>query len=98
MLKEIQGRTTDFVVAADGTRMHGLALIYVLRDLPGIARFRIAQESLDLTRVKVVPGSGYSDEVRDSIVRGMRARLGRSVRIEVETVSDIAPEGSGKFR
>jgi phenylacetate-CoA ligase len=32
MLKEIQGRSTDFVVAADGTVMHGLALIYVLRD------------------------------------------------------------------
>ena len=38
LLKEIQGRTTDFVVAADGTLMHGLALIYVIRDLPGCKR------------------------------------------------------------
>ena len=28
VLKEVQGRTTDFVVARDGTVMHGLALIY----------------------------------------------------------------------
>src|SRR5690606_8217901 len=30
LLKEIQGRSTDFVVAADGTVMHGLALVYVV--------------------------------------------------------------------
>ena len=35
LLREIQGRSTDFVVAADGTLMHGLALIYVIRDLAG---------------------------------------------------------------
>ena len=38
--KEIQGRTTDFVVAADGTVMHGLALVYPIRELPGIEAFR----------------------------------------------------------
>ena len=45
MLEQIQGRTTDFVVAADGTVMHGLALIYVVRDLPGIESFKIVQET-----------------------------------------------------
>jgi phenylacetate-CoA ligase len=98
MLKEIQGRTTDFVVAADGTVMHGLALVYVLRDLPGVARFRIAQETLALTRVQVVPGPGFGPDTRQAIVDGLRARLGPQVDIEVETVAEIAPERSGKFR
>lgn len=48
MLKEIQGRATDFVVARDGTVMHGLALIYILRDLPQVAGFKIMQESSTL--------------------------------------------------
>ena len=43
LLKEIQGRTTDFVVASDGTIMHGLALIYVIRDIPGVENFKIIQ-------------------------------------------------------
>ena len=47
LLKEIQGRTTDFVVAADGTVMHGLALVYVMRDLPSVKAFKIVQESLE---------------------------------------------------
>jgi phenylacetate-CoA ligase len=56
MLKEIQGRTTDFVVAADGTVMHGLALIYVLRDLPGLQSFKVVQHDLQRTTVMLVPG------------------------------------------
>ncbi len=59
LLREIQGRSTDFVVAADGTLMHGLALIYVIRDLPGIAAFKIIQETTALTRVQIVPGEGF---------------------------------------
>ncbi len=98
MLKEIQGRATDFVVARDGTVMHGLALIYVLRDLPQVAGFRIAQETLDLTRVQIVPGPGFSADTRLRIQRGLVARLGEGVRIEVEQVAEIAPEKSGKYR
>src|SRR5690606_41305972 len=51
LLREIQGRSTDFVVAQDGTVMHGLALIYILRDMPQIRAFKIIQETLDLTRI-----------------------------------------------
>ncbi|MCC6610740.1 MAG: phenylacetate--CoA ligase family protein [Burkholderiales bacterium] len=98
LLDEIQGRATDFVVAADGTVMHGLALIYVLRDISGIASFKIIQESLDRTRVQVVPGPEHSEAIRGTIKRGLKARLGNSVQIEVEEVSHIAPEASGKFR
>jgi phenylacetate-CoA ligase len=98
LLKEIQGRSTDFVVAADGTLMHGLSLIYVLRELPGVTAFKILQESVGLTRVQVVPGPGYDDGVARRIVAGVRARLGSGVDVRVETVPAIAPERSGKYR
>lgn len=45
LLHEIQGRSTDFVIAADGTVIHGLALIYILRDLPGVKSFKVIQGS-----------------------------------------------------
>jgi phenylacetate-CoA ligase len=98
LLKEIQGRSTDFVVAADGTAMHGLALIYVLRELSGIKQFKIVQESLDLTRVLLVPGEAMSTQA-EAIIRGkFRQRLGAGVQIVVERVADIPAERSGKFR
>ncbi len=98
LLREVQGRTTDFVVAADGTVMHGLALVYVVRDLPGIGAFKIVQESPERTRVLVVPASGYAPGVEDEIRKGFRARLGQSVEVIVERVSAVTPERSGKFR
>lgn len=98
MLREIQGRTTDFIVARDGTVMHGLALIYVVRDLPGVAAFKIIQESLDLTRVLLVPDARYSANNDRIIVEGMRQRLGEGVEVRLERVERIAPERSGKYR
>ncbi len=98
LLRELQGRSTDFVVAADGTPMHGLALIYVIRDLNGIAAFKIIQETRTLTRVQIVPGAGFEPATRQTIVQGLRARLGANVEVAIEEVAAIAPEASGKYR
>lgn len=98
LLGKIEGRSTDFIVAADGTVMHGLALIYVVRDLPGIAAFKIVQESLDHTRVLVVPGAGYEAANVQAIERGIGRRLGEGVRVEVAEVAEILLEKSGKHR
>ncbi|WPC67649.1 phenylacetate--CoA ligase family protein [Rhodoferax ferrireducens] len=98
VLKEVQGRTTDFVVARDGTIMHGLALIYTVRDLPGVERFKIEQLSLDQTIVKVVAGPAFGAAEEARIIRDFKARLGEAVDIRVERVRDIANESSGKFR
>ena len=98
LLQEIQGRTTDFVMAMDGTVMHGLALIYVLRDLPGVDGFKIVQERLDLTRVLLRTGPEAPTDLEARIVEGFRARLGTGVTVQVERVEEIAAESSGKFR
>lgn len=98
MLEEIQGRTTDFVVAADGTIMHGLAIVYPIRDIPGIAAFKVVQESLQLTVVQIVPGPGCGSDVEAIIERGVKARLGESVIVSVKRVNEIQREKSGKFR
>jgi phenylacetate-CoA ligase len=98
LLREVQGRSTDFIVAHDGTVMHGLALIYVLRELPQVRAFKIVQESLALTRLQLVLDGPLEAGLRDHIVRGFHARLGARVAVAVEQVDTIAPEASGKFR
>jgi phenylacetate-CoA ligase len=98
MLRDLQGRTTDFVVAADGTVMHGLALIYVVRDLPGVRAFKIVQQSLGLTEVNLVPDTGFDPGLKQRIVGGLKARLGAAVDVQVNLVDAIAPERSGKYR
>lgn len=98
LLEEIQGRSTDFLVAADGTVMHGLALVYILRDIEGVKAFKIIQETLHATRVQVVLDRTLDDALSGHITRGVQARLGTHVAVTVERVGMIAPEASGKFR
>ena len=97
-LSDIQGRSTDFLVASNGTVMHGLALIYVLRDLPGVQAFRIEQHDLLHTTVQIVPGAGFGAAELAGIITGFKQRLGDDVQVQVQQVAAIAAEKSGKFR
>lgn len=99
VLEAIEGRSTDFVMASDGTMMHGLSLIYILRDISGIEAFKIEQQSLALTDVQVVwPQGALPDDINSKIITGFKARLGQDVQINVQQVDIIAAEKSGKFR
>lgn len=98
VLASVEGRTTDFIVAQDGTLMHGLALIYVVRDLETVESFKIVQESLALTRVLLVVKPDFDVHSEQHIIRGFKSRLGESVSIELERVTEILPERSGKMR
>ena len=98
LLQEIQGRSTDFVIAADGTIMHGLSLIYILRDFPGVKSFKVIQESKQLTRVLLVTDEAFPSDAVSKIVAGFKQRLGAEVSVVVDLVESIPVEKSGKFR
>lgn len=98
LLKDLQGRSTDFLVARNGTVMHGLSLIYIVRDLAGVKQFKIVQESLDLTRILLVTDEHFDHALLPAIESGAKARLGADVTVNVQLVDEIAPEKSGKYR
>ena len=98
LLKDLQGRSTDFLVAQDGTVMHGLSLIYIVRDLAGVKQFKITQKSLHLTEILLVTDDRFDQRLLESIERGTKARLGETVAVDVRLVDDIPAEKSGKFR
>lgn len=98
VIKDLQGRTTDFVVAQNGTVMHGLALVYLVRDVPGITKFKIVQESIDETRILLVINEKFDRAQASIIAAAMRQRLGDTVKIDIDFVPDIAAERSGKYR
>lgn len=98
LLAEIEGRTTDFVRAADGTVLHGLAFIYVLRELPQVEAFKIIQETVTELTVQLVTSPGNTDELENTILEQFRRRLGESLMVNFQYVPEIEREASGKFR
>lgn len=98
VIAEVVGRHTDFLVRADGTIMHALAGIYVLRAVEGVAEFKLIQHSLRDLEVLVVAGPRWRADAAGAIDAGLRQRLGSDVRVAVRVVDAIAPEASGKHR
>lgn len=98
VIAEVIGRRTDFLVRADGTIMHALAGIYVLRATDGVAEFKLVQHAVRDVEVFVVPNARWSSASAAAIGSGLRQRLGDDVRVVVRETDHIPPEASGKYR
>ena len=98
VIGEVFGRTTDFLVRPDGTIMHALAGIYVLRAVPGVAEFKLVQHTPHRLEVQVVRNDLWSDVSAREIEAGLRQRMGDEVSVELRLLDNIPPEASGKHR
>jgi len=98
VMKVVKGRSTDFILAPDGRWVHGLALIYVIREIPGVREYQIVQEDVDSVCVRVVLDDGFPSDGQERIREGITKRLGTNVRVDVEEVPEIARAPSGKYR
>ena len=97
ILKNIEGRTTDFIITPDGKIMHGLSLVYVLRELEGIKEFKIIQEKPDCFIINIVKDSVFKTENETLIKDGFKKRIGTDIKIIFNYLPEIKAESSGKF-
>ena len=98
LLKEIQGRTNDFLLALDGKLLPCGAFTYLMREAEGIDSYKIIQETRTLTRLQIVRHAGLGDELRARLTQGFQHRLGDGVAIAIERVDSIPAQGNGKYR
>jgi phenylacetate-CoA ligase len=98
LLLSLDGRVTDLLRRPDGSSVSGVMLVDLCMDAPEVRHLQIIQEALDRVRVRVEPGAGYGDAVRDRIVREVRGYMGE-LQVVVEPVVAIARNPhSGKFQ
>lgn len=98
VIAEVLGRQTDFLVRSDGTIMHALAGIYVLRAVDGVGEFKLIQHDKLNLEVQVVANDRWRAEMVQAIETGLNKRLGQDVHIQVRLLDTIPPEASGKHR
>jgi phenylacetate-CoA ligase len=99
LIKEVRGRTNDFLVSSNGERIHDVAFASVLREIPGIRQFKIIQESLDHVRLQLVVGIDFDEGEQEAKIRDtFRRQLGSDLKLDIEYVLQIDPELSGKHR
>ncbi len=93
-LAEIEGRTNDLLVTADGRKVfwvnpifYGLALVEA----------QVTQEADRSIRVAVVPDTGWSDQDGEELLTRLRTRVG-DLPLRLDTVAAIERGPNGKFR
>jgi phenylacetate-CoA ligase len=98
LLKEVQGRTTDFLLATDGRIVSGNALGTMVRELPGVERYQVIQHSLERIEVRVVAEDAFGAGEESQLVRQLKARLGPGITVRISRVREIPVEKNGKYR
>ena len=98
MIDIVLGRTTDFLYLPDGNVKHALSIIYPLREMKGVRRFRVTQQRDYAVTVEVVCDDRAERVTREAVARCVRPVVGDQVPLHVKLVADIPASPSGKYR
>ena len=98
VLEKVLGRSTDFIRTASGNVMHALALIYEVRDKPGVRGFKFVQAEDLSVELLLVAGPELDAGVEAAIRAGLEKRMGPGTVLALRRVPEIPPEKSGKYR
>ena len=98
IIEEVVGRNTDFLIHQDGSIVHALAAIYVLRETVGVEQFKITQEAINQFVVLIVTNPFWNPASLKVIDEKFRARFGGECNTHIQLVNKIPPEASGKTR
>ena len=98
LMKVLEGRTDAFVQVLDGRVFSPIIWTILLKPFLEIAQFKVIQEKIDLIKVQIVKGKGFSQETIDLVKKDIRNVLGEDMHVETELVDEIPRERSGKVR
>ncbi|HET89921.1 MAG TPA: phenylacetate--CoA ligase family protein [Chloroflexi bacterium] len=98
VLREVVGRTHDFLVASDGQFVHGEFFAYTFRVKPEVVRYQVHQTDRHHLDVKIVCREPVSDVWLDGVRAEIQARFGESMHISLQVVDKIELTPAGKHR
>ena len=88
-VKEINGRSSDILVSATGSRLPGVNFYsWIDKKMPAVKMFQIIQKSSKDITFNYVQNEDYGEDIHSEIVNGLRSRLG-DMNYNVLKVSEI---------
>ncbi len=98
LLESVDGRSSDFLTAADGTLIHGEFFSHLFYGIDSVSQFQFVQETMNSTVISVVPLHPENRGNLDAVVEGTRRILGNDTQVRLNWCDTIPPTPSGKFR
>jgi phenylacetate-CoA ligase len=98
VLREIVGRTHDFLVSVDGQFVHGEFFAYIFRVKPEVVRYQVYQPDRQHLNVRLVCKHDVDSAWLEGVRGEIQDRFGRSMHIYLQVVDDIELTRAGKHR
>jgi phenylacetate-CoA ligase len=98
-LKEVSGRTADFLYTPDRKPVFGISILdtFVIH-IPGFKQVQIVQDAYDHLNFRIVKDNRFSEESLDQLKRNVIEIFGDRMRYDLEYVEQIELTPRGKFR
>ncbi len=98
-LREVSGRTADFLFDPDGVPIFGISILdtFVIH-IPGLKQVQIVQDRYDHLTFNIVRGEAFSDESMRLLQKNVVEIFGARMRYDVRFVEEIELTAGGKFR
>lgn len=102
LLKEIKGRSDDFILCSDGKQVDPIVFEYILQELPPslgkIAQFRILQKTITSLEIEVCYEGIFFSKMSSEIEIKLKSILGQEFTILLIRQKCLEAEASGKLR
>ena len=98
-MKQLVGRTADFLKTADGLEVAGISLIErTLTAVRGIKQMQIIQQAISEIELNLVVNEEFNSESKDRLDEEFRAVFGKNTVIRHNLVDFLKQEKNGKYR
>ena len=98
LLSKVSGRSSDFVTAINGRKIHGEYFSHVLRVGDKIRQYTVCQTEAKSITIRIVLAEPLSASERVRLLAAFHGTLGDEMNIDFESVDHIPPLPSGKRR
>lgn len=98
VIEDVAGRNTDFLIHENGSVVHALAAIYILRETDGVEQFKITQQAINEFEVLIVTNPFWNPVSSKTIAEKFTSRFGENCKTHIQLVNKIPSEPSGKIR
>lgn len=99
LMKCVEGRTADFILARDGRMVHGEYFTHLFYGIRGMKQFQFLQKSLDLVEIRVIKDDHWEPSQEPKIVKKIKEYMqDQELKIKLMFVEQIPAPRSGKRR
>jgi phenylacetate-CoA ligase len=98
LLKSVDGRLQDLIYTADGGKITGLYITYVMRQFDWIEGYQVVQENRESIVVKLLTRRDLTPEATAGVTEKLRDKLGADMRIDYERVDELTRRANGKIQ